>query len=102
MTDLAQDGVIYPAGPYPTAVAVTANGKETMAGGLQQPSGQDLYQYAVGWPSAALRGRHTGSTADTVRTRGLAFSSDGTSIYALTGNQSGGSNAVIFNLIPAS
>jgi hypothetical protein len=102
MTNLAQDGVIYPAGPYPTAVAVAANGKETMAGGLQQPYGQDLYQYAVGWPSAALQGRHTGSTADTLHTRGLAFSSDGARIYALTGNQLGGSDAVIFNVIPAS
>ncbi len=102
MTNLAQDGVIYPAGPYPTAVAVTANGKETMAGGLQQPYGQDLYQYAVGWPSAALQGRHTGSTVDTLYTRGLAFSSDGASIYALTGNRLGGSDAVIFNVILAS
>jgi hypothetical protein len=102
LSDLNQDGVIYPAGPYPVAVAVTANGKETMAGGLWDPNGQDLYQYAVGWPSTALQGRHTGTTGNQVYSRGLAFSVDGSSIYVLTGDQTPGSSIVTFNVILAS
>jgi hypothetical protein len=102
LTDLTQDGVIYPAGPYPIAVAVTANGRETMAGGLSQPYGQDVYEYAVGWPSAALQGRHQGTTTNQVYNRGLAFSVDGSRMFVVTGDQTPGSNSAIFNVIPAS
>jgi len=101
MSNLAQDGVVYPAGPYPVAVAVAHSGKETMAGGLWQPYGQDVYEYAVGWPSAALTGRHTGTTTSQVFDRGLAFSVDGSSIFVLTGDQQPGSAGVTFNVIPA-
>jgi hypothetical protein len=101
MTSLAQDGVIYPAGPYPVAVAVSHSGRETMAGGLWQPYGQDVYEYAVGWPSSALQGRHTGTTSSLVYDRGLAFSVDGSSIFVLTGDQQPGSDGVTFNVIPA-
>jgi len=101
MSNLAQDGVIYPAGPYPVAVAVAHSGKETMAGGLWQPYGQDLYEYAVGWPSSALPGHHTGTTSSQVYDRGLAFSVDGSSIFVLTGDQQPGSVGVTFNVIPA-
>jgi hypothetical protein len=102
LSDLNQDGVIYPAGPYPVAVAVAANGKETMAGGLWDPNGQDVYEYAIGWPSTALQGRHTGTTGNQVYSRGLAFSVDGSSIYVLTGDQTPGSSIVTFNVIRAS
>jgi hypothetical protein len=73
-----------------------------MAGGLWDPNGQDLYQYAVGWPSTALQGRHTGTTGNQVYSRGLAFSVDGSSIYVLTGDQTPGSSIVTFNVILAS
>ncbi len=102
VSDLNQDGVIYPAGPYPVAVAVNANGTETMAGGLSDPNGQDVYEYAIGWPSAALQGRHTGTTGNQVYSRGLAFSVDGSSLFVLTGGQTPGSGIVTFNVIPAS
>jgi hypothetical protein len=102
LTDLAQDGVIYPSGPYPVAVAVTASGKEAMAGGLWEPYGQDVYEYAVGWPSTALQGRHMGSNTNQVYGRGLAFSVDGSSLFVVTGDQTPGSNIVTFNVIPAS
>jgi len=101
LSNLAQDGVIYPAGPYPVAVAVAATGKETMAGGLWQPYGQDVYEYAVGWPSSALRGRHMGTTGSQVFDRGLAFSVDGASLFVLTGDKTSGSAGVTFNVIPA-
>ena len=101
ITNLAQDGVIYPAGPYPVAVAATYSGKETMAGGLWQPYGQDVYEYAVGWPSSALPGHHMGTTSSQVYDRGLAFSVDGSSIFVLTGDQQPGSVDVTFNVIGA-
>lgn len=87
MTNLAQDGVIYPAGPYPVAVAVAPSGPETMAGGLWEPYGQDVYEYAVGWPASALSGRRMGSTSSLVYDRGLAFSADGSTLFVLTGGQ---------------
>ena len=72
-----------------------------MAGGLWQPYGQDVYEYAVGWPSSALQGRHSGTTSSQVYERGLAFSVDGSSIFVLTGDQQPGSDGVTFNVIPA-
>jgi hypothetical protein len=102
LIDLTQDGVIYPAGPYPVAVAIAANGRETMAGGLSQPYGQDVYEYALGWPSTPLRGRHQGTTTNQVYERGLAFSVDGSSLFVVTGDQAPGPNTAIFNVIPAS
>src|SRR5438270_3155359 len=92
---LTQDGVVYPAKNYPTAVAVNSE-RGIMVGGLSNPYATNLYEYAIGAPQVALL---TNSNGREVAGRGLAFSPDGRRIFELTWDHVG---AVTFNLLPAS
>ena len=75
----------YPTGPYPDAVAVTANGN-FVAGGIDTNTGNDVFVYPVGSATPVrswLVGNDSG--ADLVA-HGLAFSPDASHLFAVTQN----------------
>ena len=75
----------YPTGPYPDAVAVTADGK-FVAGGIDTNAGNDVFVYPVGSATPVrswLVGNDSG--ADLVA-HGLAFSPDASHLFAVTQN----------------
>jgi hypothetical protein len=95
MSDLTQDGVIYPGMPYPVAVAV--NGDGTMAGGLWTPTGWTLREYRVGQPDHYLYSGAFGSQTNLIFRHGLAFTPDGSRLLVVTGDLDIGQKTVIFN-----
>jgi hypothetical protein len=99
VNSLTQDGVIYPAGPYPVAVAVSNGGRHLVVGGLNAPYGQAIYEYPAGNPASALYGHNFASTTNVLYRRSVDFSPDESSIFAVSGNQDIGQTTVIFNVL---
>jgi hypothetical protein len=95
VSDLAEDGVIYPGMPYPIAVAVNGDGKIACA--LWLPTGWTLREYLVGRPDHYLYSGAFGSQTNLVFARGLAFTPDGSRLLVVTGDQDIGEKTVIFN-----
>ena len=54
VSDLRQDGIIYPANPYPTAIATTPGNGGLMGGGLDASYEYDFYVYPIGKPAKPL------------------------------------------------
>jgi hypothetical protein len=99
LNSLAQDGVIYPAGAYPVAVAVSNGGRHLVVGGLDAPYGQAIYEYPVGNPASALYGHNLASTTNVLYRRSVDFSPDESTIFAISGDQDIGQVTVIFNVL---
>jgi hypothetical protein len=95
VSDLTQDGVIYPGMPYPIAVAVNREGKIACA--LWLPTGWTLREYLIGRPDHYLYSGAFGSQANLIFPRGLAWTSDGSRLLVVTGDQDIGKKTVIFN-----
>jgi hypothetical protein len=92
---LAAAGV-YPTEAYPTAVAASPNG-EQLAEGLNGIYNPDVYLFDLG-NSTARATWDFGGTDDVTWPRGLAFSSDGTHLFAVSKGPSGSS--AVFHVIP--
>lgn len=90
---LKPDGLIYPASPYPSAVAVSASG--LLAAGLDNGYSQpDIYLYPLGTPAATIT--ETTNNADgtaNVPPHGLAFSANGADLFAVTSNDQSNQDA---------
>jgi hypothetical protein len=73
----------YPTGPYPVAVAVTADGKY-VAGGIHTGtgSGNDVFVYAVG-STSPVRTWRIGDGATELPNHSLAFSPDASRLFAV-------------------
>ena len=71
----------YPTGSYPNAVAVSPSGGQ-VAGGSDSGTGPDVYLFSAG--GTAKLTDWSFPTAELLYPRGLAFSSDGSHIYAVT------------------
>jgi hypothetical protein len=99
LNSLAQDGVIYPAGAYPVAVAVSNGGRHLVVGGLDAPYGQAIYEYPVGNPASTLYGHNFASTTNVLYRRSVDFSPDESSIFAVSGDQDIGQVTVLFNVL---
>ncbi|MDQ1522069.1 MAG: hypothetical protein QOI55_3142 [Actinomycetota bacterium] len=82
-SDLAANGVVYPANPYPTAVEI---GDGLLVGGMNARYRRDIVLYALGDPSALLGSYDFGSTTQTVENAGLALSPDGSRLFVVTGD----------------
>ena len=95
VSDLTQDGVIYPGMPYPIAVAVNRDGK--LACGLWLPTGWTLREYLVGSPDHYLYSGAFGSQTNLIFPRGLAWTPDGSRLLVVTGDQDIGQKTLIFN-----
>lgn len=72
----------YPTASYPNAVAVSPSGGQ-VAGGVDSGSGPDMYLFANGG-SSMLTSFAFSPTSELTYARGLAFSADGSRIYAIT------------------
>lgn len=71
----------YPTGSYPNAVAVSPSGGQ-VAGGSESGTGPDVYLFASGGTTKLTDWSF--ATAELLYPRGLAFSADGSHIYAVT------------------
>jgi hypothetical protein len=92
--NLEDSGTVYPANPYPTATAATAGRGGLVAVGTHYGNSTDLWVYDIGNPSA-LRYRADFDTG--VVPRGLAFSADGTRLFAVTEGSVGGN--LVFRML---
>lgn len=79
---------VYPANPYPSAVAVSASG--LLATGIDNGySSPDISVYKLGAPAAVWTATTQASGAPaTVLPHGLALSADGSKLFAVTGSVS--------------
>jgi len=100
VSDLAQDGIVYPANTYPTAVATTAGNGGVMGGGLNGLYDPDFYAYLIGHPAAPLAKVDFGGTNNTVPPRGVAFRPDGAAAFVISGGGPGSSGPVVLNIVP--
>jgi hypothetical protein len=85
---LHDTGANYPAGPYPTAAAFTAENGGLFAGGISGGQGKttDLFVYHLHNPSDFVASAHFGTPneASIVEPGQLGFSPDGQCVYAVT------------------
>jgi hypothetical protein len=78
----------YPTGPYPISVAVTADGKY-VAGGINTNQGPDVFVYPVG-STTPVRTWQVGDDSLSGLAHSLAFSPDGSRLFAVTENSATG------------
>jgi hypothetical protein len=83
--NLLPTGVVYPANPYPTAVAMTSANGGLFAGGMNGMYDNDIVLYRLDDSSSEIATHDFGSTSQTVVPGGLAFNPDGTRLFAVTG-----------------
>src|ERR1700694_3158075 len=95
VSSLGQDGVVYPANAYPTAVATVGANGNVMAGGINGMYDFDFYSYKIGSPATTLAKVDFGGTSNTVPGRGVAFKPDGTSAFVV----SGGTGTFLLNIV---
>jgi hypothetical protein len=86
---LQPNGVIYPTSNYPNAVEATAAAGGLLAAGRDSAYDVDIDVFRLGDPSVSLLRYDFGSTANTLKDAGLAFSPDGARLFAVSGNWSG-------------
>jgi hypothetical protein len=94
LATLSQDGVVYPAQNYPSAVAVADARGGVVAGGLDNQRSTNLYEYSIGAPDHTLSSDSNGRE---VASRGLAFDPQATRIFEVTWDHF---SAVTFNVLP--
>jgi len=93
---LTADGV-YPTQPYPNSVAVSPDGS-LIAGGTMSYYDPDVWLFPAG--NSTVRTKWDfGSTNDTLYPHGLAFSADGSRLYAVSQGASG--TGVILHVLAA-
>jgi hypothetical protein len=103
---MTSDGVIYPAHPYPSAVATSPSGLIATGldnGALIDSSGQpipDINVYPLGSTTATFSTTTANSSGDSnVRPHGLALEQAGTFLFAVTSDDVYGTNT-IFDSFP--
>ena len=75
----------YPTGPYPVAVAVTADGKY-VAGAINTNMGDDVFVFPVASTTAVRSWQIGNDNGASPVDHGLAFSPDGSHLFAVTQN----------------
>ena len=86
---MQRSGVIYPANPYPDAVAMTAGGGGLFAGGMNGLYAPDVVVYGLGNPADQVASYDFGNTSETTLPHGLAFTPDGAHLFVVTGGIAG-------------
>jgi len=86
---LNYNGVIYPTGHYPNAVEATAAGGGMLAAGRDGTYDNDIDVFRLGNPAESIFRYDFRDTGNTLKDAGLAFSPDGTRLFAVSGNWSG-------------
>ena len=83
---VSRDGVVYSAGPYPDAVAISPVRSGLLATGVSRSTGASVAEFEVGKPApVATMLDMGGASHNLLYPRGLAFSRDGALIFAITG-----------------
>ena len=95
-SDLQQNGIVYPANSYPTAVATTGAQGGLMAGGLDSAYGNAVWVYRYDNPGAQL---FVGDYGASIAPRGLVFTPDGQSLFAISLSWVGPGYTVTFTRI---
>ena len=95
--DLHQNGIVYPAGAYPTAVATTSAQGGLVVAGLSAASGNAIWVYHYDDPAALVFSGYAGGQ---VVPRGVAFRPDGTAVFAVTSVWTGTTYVVSFAVFP--
>ncbi len=101
--DLAEDGVRYVTDAYPNAVAVTPARGGLVAAGRDATYDPDVDVFAAGDPSRKLLTHDFGDSEGAgpeLIDRGLAWSPDGTRLFAVTGESSDEAEEVEFHVLP--
>lgn len=83
---LERFGVVYPTGPYPDAVEVTAANGGLLAAGRFAWYDNDIDLFRLGDPSQTIFRYDFGTTANTLWGGGLAFGPDGKRFFAVSGD----------------
>jgi hypothetical protein len=88
--DLAESGIEYPADAYPTAAATTAAKGGLVAAGISTFDDPDIFVYRAGDPGEQLSTLAIpGSESQWLLDRGLAWTADGSTLFAVSGDPSG-------------
>jgi hypothetical protein len=87
---------VYPTDPYPNSVAVSPSGSK-LAGGSMSYYDKDVFLFDTGNSTPGTRWDFK-STTDLLYPRGLAFSADGTRMFAVSKGASG--SAVVLRVLP--
>lgn len=96
-SNLQQNGIVYAATNYPTAVATTSAHGGLMAGGLDASYGNALWVYGYDKPADQIFSGYHGAE---IVPRGVAFSPDGGDVFAVSSTFNGSTNVVTFAVIP--
>ncbi len=95
LSGVSQDGIVYPGQPYPNSVAISPMYNGLLATGLSQANGDVVAEYELGKPAPIATMLDTGIDHNLLYPRGLAFSRDGTLIFAVTGVALDGTTSVV-------
>lgn len=99
LSNLRQDGVVYPGSAYPVAVA-SAGGN--VATGVASVAGEaaSVRVFRLGRPGAIIATLPSSGQNDGLYRRGLAMSSDGNLVFAVTGSIDPRQHTVTLNVLP--
>jgi ribosomal protein L24E len=86
LSDLKLTGFAYPADQGPRGDAITGAGGGLVAAGMSGTNGTDVIVYRLGQTAPALAAHDFNSPTQTVEASGIAFSPDGSHVYAITGD----------------
>ena len=101
LSTATQDGVVYPASPYPNSVAISPVRRGLVATGVSQSNGDSVAEWELGKPAPVATMLKVGINHNLLYPRGLAFSRDGGLIFAVTGVALDGSApTVTLNVLP--
>lgn len=95
-SDLQQNGIVYPASNYPTAVTTTGANGGLMAGGLDATYGNAIWVYRYDNPGQLL---FEGAYGAEIAPRGLEFSPDGQSVFGVSVSWNGSTYTVSFLVV---
>jgi hypothetical protein len=95
-SDLMQNGVIYGATNYPTAVDVTSASGGLMAGGLNASYGNSIWVYGFDQPGNQIFSGYYGAE---ILPKGLKFTPNGHMLFAVSGAWNGQTTVVTFATI---
>ena len=98
LSSLAPDGVTYATGAYPNSVVTTSERGGLILGGLNAAYSASVHTFHPAQPGTDLYTYAYPSTSETLYTRGLALSPDGSHLFAVSQNTSTGTTN--FRVLP--
>ena len=101
LASASPDGVVYPGSAYPNSVAISPVRSGLVVTGLSQHDGDSVAEYELGKPAPVATMLNVGTSHSLLYPRGLAFSGDGSLIFAVTGvSLDGTAPSVTLNILP--